>query len=79
MDYMFFSSKMLKTEGGLEQDRLSTWSDMAKRGRLFICFAGPIQATHVSVIVTNVEITEDEFGIVFGLHYLCSKKNHINL
>lgn len=34
-------------------------------------------AIHVSVMVTNAEITEDEFGIVFSLHYLCSNKIHI--
>ena len=51
-------------KGPLGQDRLGTWSETAKRGRMFICFVGLILASHVRSVRRQSKFLSEKFGSV---------------
>ena len=51
-------------KGPLGQDRLRTWSETAKRGRMFICFVGLILASYVRAVHQSSKFLAEKFGSV---------------
>lgn len=51
-------------KGPLGQDRLRTWSETSKRGRMFICFVGLILASYVRAIHKESTYLSEKFGSV---------------
>ena len=51
-------------KGPLGQDRLRTWSETAKRGRMFICFVGLILASYVRSVHQSSKFLSEKFGSV---------------
>ena len=51
-------------KGPLGQDRLRTWSEAAKHGRMFICFVGLILASYVRSVHKSNEYLRNKFGAV---------------
>ena len=51
-------------KGPLGQDRLRTWSETAKRGRMFICFVGLILASYVRSVHQHSKYLSENFGSV---------------
>lgn len=49
-------------KGPLGQDRLRTWSETAKRGRMFICFVGLILASYVRSVHRSSKFLSENFG-----------------
>jgi transposase len=54
-------------KGPLHQDRLHTWSETAKRGRMFICFCGLILASYVRKVRNDNEFLHKHFDSVESL------------
>ena len=48
-------------KGPLHQDRLRTWSESSKHGRMFICFIGLILASYVRSVWENDEYLHEKF------------------
>ena len=51
-------------KGPLGQDRLRTWSEAAKHGRMFICFVGLILASYVRSVHKGNEYLSKKFGAI---------------
>ena len=51
-------------KGPLGQDRLRTWSETAKRGRMFVCFIGLILASYVRSVHRQSKFLSDKFGSI---------------
>ena len=51
-------------KGPLGQDRLRTWSEAAKHGRMFICFVGLILASYVRSVHKSNEYLSKKFGAI---------------
>ncbi len=51
-------------KGPLGQDRLHTWSETAKRGRMFICFVGLILTSYVCSVHQQSKYLSEKFGSV---------------
>jgi len=51
-------------KGSLGQDRLRTWSEASKHGRMFICFVGLILASYVRSVSKDNEYLKQKFGCV---------------
>ena len=51
-------------KGPLGQDRLHTWSETAKRGRMFICFVGLILASYVRSVREASKYLSEKFATV---------------
>ncbi len=51
-------------KGPLGQDRLRTWSETSKRGRMFICFIGLILASYVWSVHRESEYLSEKFGSI---------------
>ena len=51
-------------KGPLGQDRLRTWSEAAKHGRMFVCFIGLILASYVRSVHKSNEYLSKKFGAV---------------
>lgn len=51
-------------KGPLGQDRLRTWSEAAKHGRMFICFVGLILASYVRSVHKSNDYLRNKFGAI---------------
>ena len=51
-------------KGPLGQDRLRTWSETAKRGRMFVCFIGLILASYVRSVHQSSKYLSEKFAAV---------------
>ena len=51
-------------KGPLGQDRLRTWSEASKHGRMFICFVGLILASYVRAVSKDNEYLKQKFGCI---------------
>lgn len=51
-------------KGPLRQDRLRTWSEASKHGRMFICFVGLILASYVRAVRKDSEYLTEKFDSI---------------
>ena len=51
-------------KGPLGQDRLRTWSEASKHGRMFVCFVGLILASYVRAVHKSDEYLSKKFGSI---------------